>query len=331
MKIILKKFNIIYHMKIVVTGGSGMIGKSILNILSKENDFMAKWNEHEFVYLSSKDVDLTDRKRTLDFFMYACADYIIHLAANVGGLYKNQENNINMFSDNIKINENVLEACKINKIKRGIFVLSSCIYPINPSKFPMDESMVHESPPHYSNEGYAYAKRMLEMQCRQYNKLGYEFICLTPVNLYGPYDNYKINDAHLIPALMHRFHLHNQGGKKLLAYGTGKPERQFLYSKDFAKIILLILGNIDIKQGNIICCNDEEYQIIDVVDNLADVMELNKGNIYWDTLKSDGCMKKTVSNEKLKKIIKDYNFVSLEDGLKETYDWFINNYDTIRK
>ena len=136
-------------MKIVVTGGSGMIGKSILNVLSRENDFMAKWNEHEFVYLSSKDIDLTDRKRTLDFFMYVQADYIIHLAANVGGLYKNQENNINMFSDNIKINENVLEACRINKIRRGIFVLSSCIYPINPSKFPMDESMVHESPPHY--------------------------------------------------------------------------------------------------------------------------------------------------------------------------------------
>ena len=85
-------------MKIVVTGGSGMIGKSILNVLSRENDFMAKWNEHEFVYLSSKDIDLTDRKRTLDFFMYVQADYIIHLAANVGGLYKNQENNINMFS-----------------------------------------------------------------------------------------------------------------------------------------------------------------------------------------------------------------------------------------
>jgi GDP-L-fucose synthase len=318
-------------MKIVVTGGTGMVGCSVLNTLTSDDEIMAKWEEHKFIYLSSEDVDLTDRKQTLDFFMSSQPDYIIHLAANVGGLYKNQENNIKMFSDNIKINENVLEGCRLNKVMRGIFVLSSCIYPINPSKFPMDESMVHESPPHFSNEGYAYAKRMLEMQCRQYNKLGYEFICLTPVNLYGPYDNFKIKDAHLIPALMHRFHLHSQVGKKLVSYGTGKPKRQFLYSLDFAKIILLILGNKDIKSGNIICSTDEEYQIIDVVDKLADVMKLNKGNIYWDTSKSDGCMKKTVSNEKLKKIIKDYNFVSLEDGLKETYDWFIKNYDTIRK
>ena len=130
---------------------------------------------------------------------------------------------------------------------------------------------------------------------------------------------------------MHRFHLHSQVGKTLLAYGTGRPERQFLYSMDFAKIILLILGNKDIKSGNIICCTDEEYKIVDVVDKLATAMKLNKENIQWDATKSDGCMKKTVSNEKLKKIIKDYNFVSLDEGLKETYDWFVNNYDTIRK
>jgi len=318
-------------MKIVVTGGTGMVGCSILNILTSDDEIMAKWEEHKFIYLSSKDLDLTDRENTLEYFKDTKPDYIIHLAANVGGLYKNQENNIKMFSDNIKINENVLEGCRLNKVMRGIFVLSSCIYPIDPSKFPMDESMVHESPPHYSNEGYAYAKRMLELQCRQHNKLGYEFICLTPVNLYGPYDNYKIKDAHLIPALMHRFHLHSQVGKSLLAYGTGRPERQFLYSMDFAKIILLILGNKDIKSGNIICCTDEEYKIVDVVDKLATAMKLNKEDIHWDATKSDGCMKKTVSNEKLKKIIKDYNFVPLDEGLKETYRWFVNNYDTIRK
>ena len=318
-------------MKIVVTGGTGMVGCSILNILMSDDEIMAKWEEHKFIYLSSKDLDLTDREKTLEYFKDTKPDYIIHLAANVGGLYKNQENNIKMFSDNIKINENVLEGCRLNKVMRGIFVLSSCIYPIDPSKFPMDESMVHESPPHYSNEGYAYAKRMLELQCRQHNKLGYEFICLTPVNLYGPYDNYKIKDAHLIPALMHRFHLHSQVGKSLLAYGTGRPERQFLYSMDFAKIILLILGNKDIKSGNIICCTDEEYKIVDVVDKLATAMKLNKEDIHWDATKSDGCMKKTVSNEKLKKIIKDYNFVPLDEGLKETYRWFVNNYDTIRK
>lgn len=331
MKIILSFINIIYHMKIIVTGGSGMMGRSIFNVLLTVKELMTKYKDTEFIYLSSKDLDLTDRERTIDLFMYMQPDYIIHLAANVGGLYKNQENNIKMFSDNIKINENVLEACRINKVMRGIFILSSCIYPINPSKFPMDELMVHESQPHYSNEGYAYAKRMLEMQCRQYNKLGYEYICLTPVNLYGPYDNFKIEDAHLIPALMHRFHLNNQVGKKLIAYGTGKPERQFLYSKDFAKIILLILDMKEVKSGNIICCNDEEFKIVDVVDKLADVMKLSKEKIYWDASKSDGCMKKTVSNKKLKKIIKDYNFVSLSDGLKETYNWFIKNYDTIRK
>ena len=226
-----------------------MVGCSILNVLTSDDEIMAKWNEHNFVYLSSGDVDLTDRKKTLDFFMYAQPDYIIHLAANVGGLYKNQENNIKMFSDNIKINENVLEGCRINKVMRGIFVLSSCIYPINPSKFPMDESMVHESPPHYSNEGYAYAKRMLELQCRQHNKLGHEFICLTPVNLYGPYDNYDSKNSHFFSALLKKVHYAKKNNKKsIVIWGDGSPKRELLFVDDFADAILYFL-NIKLKNS----------------------------------------------------------------------------------
>lgn len=312
-------------MRILVTGGNGMMGRTI-------NDLIKDDKSNDYVFLTRQMCNLLNRQQVLNYFENNKFDYIIHLAAAVGGLFKNMNQNISMFSDNIKINENVLEGCHMNGIKKGIFCLSSCIYPANPSKFPMNETMIHESPPHPSNEGYAYAKRMLELQTRQYNlTYNYEYICVIPVNLYGPYDNFNLNDSHLVPGLMHRFAITKYMETSFEAYGTGKPLRQFLYSYDFGKIILRILFDKTINTKPIIVCNNKEYQIKEVVNKLADIMSINKDLIVWDTEKSDGCLKKTVSNEKLITKYSDINFTSLEDGLKKTYKWFINNFDNIRK
>jgi GDP-L-fucose synthase len=305
-------------MKILVTGGSGMVGKCI-------KDLIGLYPTHGFTFLSSKDCDLTNRYETQCYFQNGCFDYVIHLAANVGGLYKNMNKGIEMFSDNIKINENVLEACKRYSVNRGIFVLSSCIYTPEPSKFPMDESMIHEGPPHPSNEGYAYAKRMLELQCRQYNKkFNTKYMCLIPVNLYGPYDNFRNGDAHVIPDLMARFHKDKINDDESIVFGTGEPLRQFLYAKDFAKLILnVLLDNTNIQ--SMICCNDE-VKISKMVDVLSETMEMDKEKMSFDVDMPNGCMRKTVSNEKLKSIYPDFKFTSLKDGLRETYNWFKNNY-----
>ena len=316
-------------MEIVVTGGTGMVGKCIQNLVTK-------YPNNKFRFLSSKDCDLRDRSQVLEFFSNNTFNYIIHLAANVGGLYKNMEKNITMFSDNIKINENVLEACHKNNIKRGIFCLSSCIYPAEPSKFPMDETMIHESAPHPSNEGYAYAKRMLELQCRHYNQTyNYNYICVVPVNLYGPYDNFNLQDSHFIPGLMHRFQKqinlkNNSLPYKFNAFGTGTPLRQFLYAPDFAKLILLILFKYS---GNtpIICCDDNEYTIKEMVHKVSNIMEIPTELLTWDTKKSDGCLKKTVTNKKLKRLFPEFKFTTVEKGLENTYNWFNENYDTLRK
>lgn len=316
-------------MRILVTGGSGMVGSNIKEMVDKHKG-------HTFNFLSSSICDLTNRKAVLNHFKKYDYDYIIHLAASVGGLYKNMENNIKMFSDNIKINENVLEACHFNGIKRGIFCLSSCVYPANPSKFPMDETMIHESPPHPSNEGYAYAKRMLELQTRQYNeKYGHEYICVTPVNMYGKYDNFNLMGGHFIPMIMHRFYREKQrleieSNPNFYAYGTGIPLRQFLYAKDFAKIILKILFEYKGTERNIICCNDNEWTIKDVVYKILDTMEIPREELKWLTNKSDGCMKKTVSNAKLKDIFPNLEFISIDEGLKITYEWFKENFKNIR-
>ena len=217
-------------MRIVVTGASGLVGSYLKQIVNKN------YKDHTFIYLNKSkndqfSIDLTDKQAVDTFFSKNNFDYIIHLAANVGGLFKNLKNNANIFSDNIRMQENILEACNKYNIQRGIFCLSSCIYPADPIKFPMTEKMILESDPHYSNRGYAYAKRMLYIQCQNYNKdFNREYICVAPVNMYGKYDNFSLSDGHFIPSIMHRFHL-NKNNKELIAYGTGNPLRQLLGHK----------------------------------------------------------------------------------------------------
>ena len=324
-------------MKICVTGGTGLVGNAI-------QKFAKNMKQHEFYYVSrsfttdnednkGKGVDLTNSIEVEKYFETNKFDYIIHLAANVGGLYKNMNGNIEMFNGNILMNMNVLTMCNKYNINRGIFCLSSCIYPNNPSKFPMDETMIHESPPHISNEGYAYAKRMLEKQCQHYNKsYNREYICLVPVNLYGKHDYFSLKNGHFIPMLMHRFHRDLLLERKHFAYGTGNPLRQFLYVDDFAKIILeVLLGNKYNITTPLICCTDYEYSIRDIVNLLAYHMDIDIHNINWDTSKSDGCMRKTVTNAKLKSFYPDFKFTDVDEGIWETYKWFKENYPYIRK
>ena len=299
-----------------------MVGKSLEDISKKYNK--------EFIFLSSKDCDLTKIDEVDDLFKKINPDYIIHLAANVGGLYKNLRERTSMFKDNVRINENVLEMCHKYNVQRGIFCLSSCIFPYKPSKYPMNETMIHESEPHPSNEGYGYSKRMLEMQCRNYNKqYGREYICLIPVNLYGPYDNFSLEDSHVIPGLIHRLYLSKKNNTKFNMFGSGKPLRQFIYSYDFSKIILNTL--FEYKDTKPIICCDSEITIKDLTYLIAKYSDYNINNIDNDISKSDGCLKKTVDGSYFKLIFPEFKYTSLEEGIKETIEWFNKNYEKCRK
>ena len=309
-------------MKILVTGGSGMVGSCLKEICINNNNV--------FIFLSSKDGDLTSLTQTDKLFKKYRPDYVIHLAANVGGLFKNIRDKVDMFKHNVRINENVLEMCNKYNVQKGIFCLSSCIFPHKPSKYPMDESMIDESPPHPSNKGYGYSKRMMEMQCNNYNEqFGRNYICLIPVNLYGPYDNFNLKDSHVVPGLIHKFYKAKKENNIIKILGTGKPIRQFIYSYDFATIILKTLFEYNDKKS-IICCNNE-ISIKELAILIAKIMNYNIQNISYDTSQSDGCYKKTVDGTFLKTIFPEFKYTSLENGLIKTIKWFETNYNTCRK
>ncbi len=306
--------------KILVTGGSGMVGSCIKEIVDDQNTW---------IFISSKQCDLTNQNEVDNLFKLKRPDYVIHLAADVGGLFKNLSNLSEVFKNNIRMNENVLEACNKYDVKRGIFCLSSCVYPDKPTKYPMNESMIYESSPHPSNEGYAYSKRMMEMQCRKYNEqFGREYICLIPVNLYGPYDNFNIKTGHSIPSMIHRFYNAKKNNLSFEKYGTGNALRQFLYSKDFAKIILKTL--FEYKSLKPINCCDSEISINEVTNLICKYSNFNSKNIT-NIDAPDGCLRRTIDNNYFKEIFPNFKFTKLDDGLIETINWFKNNYEQCRK
>jgi GDP-L-fucose synthase len=316
---------------ILVTGGSGLVGKSLQEIAYLYND------DYTFIFLSSNMCDLRDFESTKKIFQDYNPTYVIHLAANVGGLYKNLSQNDKMFDDNVLINMNVVKCCKLTNVKKCICMLSTCIFP-DKTEYPINENMLHNGPPHYSNEGYAYAKRMLDVQTKLYNNSSNNethFVCVIPTNIYGPFDNFSLEDGHVIPSLIHRCYISLKNNIPFMIKGSGNSLRQFIYSIDLAKLVMIILEKYTDKEPIILAPTglDNEYTIKDIVYTIADVF--NQPLIRFDESYSDGQYKKTASSNSLKTFLEskdlDFEFTPIKEGIKETVEWFIKNYNNLKK
>ena len=311
---------------ILVTGGTGMVGSAIKAISNN-------YPEYKFIYISSKDYDLTNFNSTEKMFLDYKPEYVIHLAACVGGLYKNMTQKIEMLEKNLQINFNVVKCSHLYKVKKLIACLSTCIFP-DKTSYPIDENMLHNGPPHDSNDAYAYAKRMLEIQCRMYREnCGCNFVCIIPTNIYGKYDNYSLEDGHVLPALIHKCFLAKQNSEDFIIRGSGKPLRQFIYSEDLAKLIMNILF-IDAKTeyiDNIILSVPEKDEVsIETVARIIAKCFNYEDRIVFDNKYSDGQYKKTASNEKMTELFPNFKFTEINNGIQETIEWFIENFEKAR-
>ena len=322
--ILLKKINIFnIYMKILVTGGSGMVGYAIKKIKNNYN--------YDFLFMSSKDCDLTNFKETYNYFKKFKPDFVIHLAAFVGGLYKNINYKVDMLEKNLLINCNVLKICHQLKVKKVVSCLSTCIFPNN-TTYPINETMLHNGPPHNSNDAYAYAKRILEIQSKAYQQqYGNNFICVIPTNIYGKNDNYSLEDGHVIPALIHRCYLCKQKKEKFTVKGTGKPLRQFIYSEDLANLIMWVLEKYEEKDSIILSVSEKDEVSIEYVAKQIAKSYNYENMIEFDSNYSDGQYKKTADNSKLINLYGEFKFKNINDGIKESVDWFNNNYNKCRK
>jgi GDP-L-fucose synthase len=300
-------------MNVIVTGARGLLGSEVVNLSSNP------------IPITSKDCDLIKSAKLIEE-VSTNHKTVIHCAARVGGVKANTDYVAEFFDDNMKMNMNVLEACKNRKLKL-VSVLSTCIYPDAPYvRYPLTEDQLHMGPPHISNFGYAYAKRMLEVQSRAYRQqFGCNFISVVPNNLYGPNDNYDLNTGHVVPALIRKFHEAKiNGSDKVEIWGTGKPLRDFTFARDAAAIILWLAENYDGAEP-INIGNSEEVSIRKLVEMIGEEMNF-KGIVDFDFTKPDGQYRKPCSNSKLRSLGWKDEYVSLRDGLRETISLFAKNY-----
>ncbi len=322
-------------MRVLVTGGTGMVGRHLMYHVKTSME-----DRDEFVFLSSKDCDLRNKADVEKLFSNTEYDAVVHLAARVGGLYDNMAHNAKMFNDNMMMNMNVMSAAFESGVKRGIFCLSSCVFPAE-TDLPMTEAQLHTGKPHHSNRGYAYAKRMVEVLADIYNENDAEYICVSPVNLYGAFDNFNIDQGHVIPGLMHKMKLANDNEGQVVVWGTGIAYRQFIHAGDLARAIICLLFDKEVNGGTFNICREcedqdgtmrpEEHTIKEVVSILGDLMGLSEEQITYDATKSDGILRKTVTAKKFYERYPHFQFMSLDDGLAHTVRWFNANFESARK
>lgn len=311
---------------VMVTGGSGLVGMGIKMFIEQNADENEEW-----IFLSSKDGDLRVRSDTEAIFEKFKPTHVIHLAAKVGGLFANMAQKVEFFRENILINDNIMECCRVYKVKKLVSMLSTCIFP-DKTSYPIDETMLHDGSPHPSNEGYAYAKRLIDTMNRAYaEEYGCNFTSIIPTNIFGPHDNFSIENGHVIPGLIHKCYLAKKNNTDFTIWGSGTPLRQFIYSLDLAELSVWVMRNYHEPEPITLSVDETaEVSIKDVALAVAKAMEF-EGEVVFDTSKADGQFKKTACNKKLRKHLPDYKFTSMEDGIKKSVDWFVENYETARK
>uniref|UniRef100_A0A6P7G917 GDP-L-fucose synthase n=1 Tax=Diabrotica virgifera virgifera TaxID=50390 RepID=A0A6P7G917_DIAVI len=274
---------------ILVTGGTGLVGSAIKEIIQLE-----KRTDETWVFLSSKDGDLCDYNETKKIFEKHQPTHVIHLAAMVGGLFHNMSHNLD-------------------------FLVSA-------------ETYVHNGPPHPSNFGYSYAKRLIDIQNKAYHQQhGCMFTSVIPCNVFGPHDNYNLESSHVIPGLIRKLNdIIQQGGNTFTVMGTGTPLRQFIYSLDLAKLFLWVLREYQEVEPIILSVDEKsEVSIKELAEEIAKAFDF-KGEISFDTTKADGQYKKTASNKKLRKYLPDFEFTPFSVAVKNSVDWYRENYKTAR-
>ena len=296
----------------ILVTGKGLIGSEFTDVTKTGSEF-----------------DLRNKIVSDDLIYHHTPKYVIHTAGKVGGLGANMNMLGEFYYDNIMMNTNIIESCRIYGVEKLICFLSTCVFPDN-VEYPLTEEKIQLGPPHSSNFGYAYAKRMAQVQIDAYNKqYGTKYFSVIPCNIYGPNDNYNLENGHVIPSLIHKTYLAKKNNTDLIIWGSGEPLREFIYSKDVAKICMILLEKYDNTEP-IILSTSQEITIREVVEMIVDIMEF-KGNVIYDTTKPDGQYRKPSDNTKLLSIIGDFEFTPIRKGLEETIEFFVKNYNILRK
>ena len=302
--------------KIYVAGHRGLVGSAIVRKLEQKG-------YSNLVYRTSKQLDLTDKEQVCAFFEQEKPEYVFLAAAKVWCIVANNAYPADFIRDNSLIQTNVIDTAYRTGVKKLLFLGSTCIYP----KFapqPMNEDALLTGILEPTNEPYAIAKIAGIKMCESYNRqYGTNYISVMPTNLYGPNDNFDLETSHVLPALIRKFHEAKiENAKAVEVWGTGNPRREFLYSDDLADAVIYLMNNYEGNQFINIGVG-KDISIKELAEKIKEVVGF-KGDIVFNPSKPDGTPRKLVDVTRLNELGWQAS-ISLDEGLKRAYDWFLNN------
>jgi len=302
--------------KIYVAGHRGLVGSAIIRAL-KLRSFS------NLVLKPRKELDLLDQRAVASFFEKEKPEYVFLAAAKVGGIMANKTYSGEFIYENLMVQGNVLENAKKSGVKKLVFLGSSCIYPrLAPQ--PIKEEYFMSGPLEPTNQAYAVAKIAGIVTCQSYNEeYGTDFISLMPTNLYGPNDNFDLENSHVLPALIRKFHEAKKSGKKeITLWGTGDALREFLHVDDFADACLFLMEHYD--DSEIINVGTGEDISIKALAELVKKTTGFNGEILWDNKNLDGTPRKLLDVSKIHALGWRHT-ISLKEGIRKTYEWYKNS------
>ena len=312
-------------MRVFVAGHNGMVGSNIFNHLKKNTEL-------ELLTKNKDQLDLTNQDDVKKFFKKECPDQVILAAARVGGIHANNTYPAEFIYENLMIQANIINECHKSDIQKLLFLGSSCIYPKYAAQ-PMAENTLLTGKPEPTNEPYAIAKIAGIKLCESYNRqYGRDFRSIMPTNLYGPGDNFHPLDSHVVPALIQRFHNAKVNNEDTVTvWGSGNVKREFLYIDDMVEASLFVLNLknevyqsiTEPRLSHINIGSGFDISIKELAKKISKVVNYS-GELIFDKTKPDGPPRKLLDVDILKKLGWK-NKVSLESGLKITYDWFKRN------
>tara|TARA_B100000029_G_scaffold136821_1_gene131514 strand:- start:7111 stop:8052 length:942 start_codon:yes stop_codon:yes gene_type:complete len=307
--------------RIYIAGHRGLVGSSI------ELKLRSRGFSNIIVRTRSR-LDLVNQDAVNQFFSEQSIDFVIIAAAMVGGIYANNLRPAEFIRNNLQIQTNIIDAAYRSGVDKLLFLGSSCIYPRLASQ-PIKEDSLLSGPLEETNKAYAIAKIAGIEMCQAYRKqYGFNAICAMPTNLYGPGDNFHIQDSHVVPALIRKIHEAKvSGDKNVVIWGSGNPRREFLYVDDLSDACLFLFENYDGESPINIGCG-EDITIKELAKLICFIVGYS-GQLTFDTSKPDGTPRKLLDVSRLEKLGWRAN-TSFRDGIKNTYEWFLDNLDSYR-
>ncbi len=302
--------------KIFIAGHRGMVGSAIMRTLEKKG-------YQNFITRTSDQLDLRNQEAVFDFFASEKPDYVFLAAAKVGGIVANNTYRAEFIYDNITLQNNVIHAAYLNKVEKLMFLGSSCIYPKMAAQ-PMSEDALLTGLLEPTNEPYAIAKIAGIKMCEAYrDQYGCNFISVMPTNLYGTNDNYDLENSHVLPAMLRKFHEAKINGNPTVEiWGTGSPKREFLHADDMAAACVFLMQTYN-EKGFLNIGTGEDISIKDLAFLVKSIVGF-EGELVFNTSKPDGTPRKLMNVEKLHALGWRHS-IELEEGIRSAYQDFKDN------